>query len=349
MCSNAGLSRFRRFRRETAHGPNIEAHSAGVPEIRYNLRSLEPLGSIDRPMDKQVEIVDVGPRDGLQSQPKLLDTDTKVALIERLIDAGIKRLEVTSFVNPKRVPQMADADEVVARLPRHQGVDYIGLVLNERGFERALASGIDQINCVAVATDTFCQRNQGKTSAEMLDIIAGIARRAQAASKFFGVTIAASFGCPFEGEVAPERVLEITRCLVDMGVDEIAYADSIGVAVPTDVRRLIELARPLTGNIPLRMHFHNTRNTGIGNVYAAIESGIRIFDASCGGVGGCPFAPGATGNIATEDVLYLLHRMGYETGISVEKVIETAKWLEGPLEAPMPAMITRAGLFPSAA
>ena len=349
MCSRRGLSRFRRFCDACTHGPNIAAHSASVPAIRYNLRSQGPLGAIDCPMDKQVEIVDVGPRDGLQSQPKLLDTDTKVALIERLIDAGVRRLEVTSFVNPKRVPQMADADQVVARLPRHEGVDYIGLVLNERGFERALASGVDQINCAAVTTDTFCQRNQGKTSAEMLGVITGIAQRAQNARKFFGVTIAASFGCPFEGEVAPEVVLEITRRLVDMGVDEIAYADSIGVAVPTDVRRLIELARPVTGNIPLRMHFHNTRNTGIGNFYAAMESGVRIFDASCGGVGGCPFAPGATGNIATEDVLYLVHRMGFETGISVEKVIETAKWLEGPLEAPMPAMITRAGLFPSAA
>lgn len=349
MCSGAGLSRFGRVRGACAQRPKIVADRASIRAIRYNLRSQELPGSIECPMDKQVEIVDVGPRDGLQSQPKLLDTDTKVALIEHLIDAGIKRLEVTSFVNPKRVPQMADADEVVARLPRHEGVDYIGLVLNERGFERALASGIDQINCVAVTTDTFSQRNQGKTSAEMLDVIAGIAQRAQDARKFFGVTIAASFGCPFEGEVAPERVLEITRRLVDMGVDEIAYADSIGVAVPTDVRRLIELARPLIGNIPLRMHFHNTRNTGIGNVYAAIESGVRIFDASCGGVGGCPFAPGATGNVATEDVLYLLHRMGFETGISVEKVMETSKWLEGPLETPLPAMITRAGLFPSAA
>ena len=300
-------------------------------------------------MKERVEIVDVGPRDGLQSQPKILDTETKVALIERLIDAGIKRLEVASFVNPKRVPQMADADELIRRLPRRDDVSYIGLVLNEKGFDRALASGIEQINCVTVTTDTFCQRNQGKSSAEMLDVIEGIARRAQDAGKFFGVTIAASFGCPFEGEVRPELVVDIVRRLVDMGADEIAFADTIGVAVPSDVRHLIELVQPVAGDTSLRMHFHNTRNTGIGNVYAAVESGIRIFDASCGGVGGCPFAPRATGNIGTEDVLYLLHRMGFVSGVDIEKVIETSKWLEGPLEAQMPAMITRAGVFPSAA
>lgn len=300
-------------------------------------------------MNDRVEIVDVGPRDGLQSQPKILDTDTKVALIERLVEAGIKRIEVASFVNPKRVPQMADADEVIARLPRRDDVSYIGLVLNEKGFDRALESGIEQINGVTVTTDTFCQRNQGKSSAEMLDVIEGIARRAQDAGKFFGVTIAASFGCPFEGEVSPEVVVEIVRRLVGMGADEIALADTIGVAVPSDVQRLLERVRPLVGDTDLRMHFHNTRNTGIGNVYAAVEAEVRIFDASCGGLGGCPFAPHATGNIGTEDVLYLIHRMGLETGVDVEKVIETSKWLEGPLEAPMPAMITRAGLFPNAA
>lgn len=299
-------------------------------------------------MAEHVEIVDVGPRDGLQSQPKIVDTDTKVALIERLIDAGVRRLEVASFVNPKRVPQMADAMEVYARLPRRPDVSYIGLVLNEKGFERALDCGIDQINCATVTTDTFCQRNQGKTAEEMLAVVAGIARRAQAEQRFFGVTVAASFGCPFEGEVAPERVREIVSRLKDMGVDEIALADSIGVAVPSDIRRVLDLVQPMVGATPLRMHFHNTRNTGIGNVYAAAEAGVRIFDASCGGVGGCPFAPGATGNVATEDVLYLLHRMGFATGIDIEAVIQTAKWLEGPLEASMPAMLTRAGPFPPA-
>ena len=297
-------------------------------------------------MGDQVEIVDVGPRDGLQAQPTLLDTDTKLALIERLVEAGVRRLEVASFVNPKRVPQMADADAIIARLPRRAGVSYIGLVLNEQGLERALAAGVEQINCAAVTTDSFCLRNQGKTSADMLDVIAGLARRAQDDGKFFGVTIAAAFGCPFEGEVAPATVVAIAEKLYAMGVDEIALADTIGVAVPSDVKRLVEAVRPRIGATPLRMHFHNTRGTGIGNVYAAVESGVRIIDASCGGVGGCPFAPGATGNVGTEDVLYLLHRMGYETGIDIAKVVATSKWLEGPLAAPMQASMTRASVFP---
>ena len=297
-------------------------------------------------MGERVEIVDVGPRDGLQSQPQLLDTETKLALIERLIEAGVRRLVVASFVNPKRVPQMADADAIIARLPRRSGVRYIGLVLNEQGFERALASGVEQINCAAVATDGFCLRNQGKTSAEMLDVIAGLAQRAQHARKFFGVTIAAAFGCPFEGEVAPATVVAIAARLHAMGVDEIALADTIGVAVPSEVKRLVGAVRARIGQTPLRMHFHNTRGTGIGNVYAAVESGVRIIDASCGGVGGCPFAPGATGNVGTEDVLYLLHRMGFDTGIDIAKVVATSKWLEGPLAAPMQASMTRASVFP---
>ena len=297
-------------------------------------------------MAESVEIVDVGPRDGLQAQPQLLDTDSKLALIERLVDAGVRRVEVASFVNPKRVPQMADADAIIARLPRRAGVSYIGLVLNLQGFERALASGVEQINCAAVSTDSFCLRNQGKTSAEMMVEIASLARQAQDARRFFGVTIAASFGCPFEGEVAPATVVAIAEQLHGMGVDEISLADTIGVAVPSDVKRLIEAVRPRIGATPLRVHFHNTRGTGIGNVYAAVESGVRIVDASCGGVGGCPFAPGATGNVGTEDVLYLLHRMGYETGIDITKVIATSKWLEGPLQAPMQASMTRASLFP---
>lgn len=298
-------------------------------------------------MVEQVQIVDVGPRDGLQSQPQILATETKLALIERLLDAGVRRLEVASFVNPKRVPQMADADAIVARLPRRAGVNYIGLVLNEQGFARALAAGVDQINCAAVTTDSFCQRNQGQTAGAMLTIIANLARRAQAAGKFFGVTIAAAFGCPFEGEVAPATVVAIAERLVAMGVNEIALADTIGVAVPSDVKRLVEQVQAVSGATPLRMHFHNTRNTGIGNVYAALEAGVRIFDASCGGVGGCPFAPGATGNVGTEDVLYLLHRMGYASGIDIERIIATSKWLAGPLGAAMPAMITHAGVFPS--
>lgn len=298
-------------------------------------------------MGNFVEIVDVGPRDGIQSQPTLLDTDTKLAFISRLIDAGVKRIEVASFVNPKRVPQMADVDAVVSRLPQRDDVNTIGLVLNRRGFDRAVASGVDQINCTTVASETFCQRNQGSSVAEMDQTIAEIVREAQANKLFFGVTIGASFGCPFEGEINPRRVAEMVKRFTDLGVDEISLADTIGVAAPSDVSRLLELVNGVAGNSALRVHFHNTRNTGVANAYAAIQAGVRIIDASCGGVGGCPFAPGATGNVATEDILYMLHRMGMETGISVEKIIETSKWLEGPLGSPMPSMVSRAGLFPA--
>lgn len=297
---------------------------------------------------KQIEIVEVGPRDGLQSQPVLIDTDTKLEFIGRLIDAGLRRLEVASFVNPKRVPQMADAHEVIARLPRRDGVRYIGLVLNDKGFERALASGIDQINSVAVASDTFCQRNQGVTSAEMLAAIAGMARSARGAGRYFGVTIAAAFGCPFEGEVPAARVLDMVKACLDVGVSEIALADTIGVAVPSQVGEMMHAVLALAGDTVVRLHCHNTRNTGIANVYAAAEAGVRVFDASCGGVGGCPFAPGATGNVGTEDLLYLFERMGYATGVSLPAVVEVAKWLAGPLGAQPPAMVSRASLFPPA-
>jgi hydroxymethylglutaryl-CoA lyase len=297
-------------------------------------------------MNDVVEIVDVGPRDGIQSQPTMLDTNTKLAFISKLADAGIRRIEVASFVNPKRVPQMADADDVVQALQKREGVQYIGLVLNRRGFDRAIISGVDQINCTTVASETFCQKNQGVSIAQMDDAIDEMVRAAQVQNKFFGVTIGASFGCPFEGEIEPRRVAEMAQRLADLGVDEIALADTIGVAVPSDVSRLLELVLPVVGNVPVRVHFHNTRNTGVANAYAAIQSGVRIIDASCGGVGGCPFAPGATGNVATEDILYMLDRMGFETGISLTKVIDTAKWLETPLGAQMPAMVSRAGPFP---
>ena len=296
----------------------------------------------------RVEIVDVGPRDGIQSQPTILDTSAKLEFIERLIAAGVGRMEVASFVNPKRVPQMADVDALLERLPARDDVKYIGLVLNARGFERAVESGrIDQINCTTVATETFCQRNQGKTPDEMFSVIRDIRTECETVGMFCGVTIGASFGCPFEGEVDPAHVVNIARQYADIGVDEIAIADTIGVAVPSDVARLADAVQAVIGEIPLRVHFHNTRNTGVANAYAAVEHGVRIIDASCGGVGGCPFAPGATGNVATEDVLYMLDRMGMRTGVEIEKIIETAKWLEGPLQAPTPAMVSRAGLFPA--
>ena len=299
--------------------------------------------------DNFVDLIEVGPRDGLQSQPKILDTDTKLAFIDRLIGAGARRIEVISFVNPKRVPQMADADELVRRLPPHPEVRYIALALNRRGFERAAEAGLTEIHTAVVASDTFSERNQGVLPEVSMDLVADLAPLARAAGIKFGVTVSAAFGCPFEGRVAPSRVVEIVARLAAVGVDEIALADTIGVAVPVQVQRLIEDIERVREHIPLRMHFHNTRNTAIANVYAALTAGVRAFDVSCGGVGGCPFAPGATGNVGTEDVLYMLENMGYHTDLSLPAIVATTQWLGEQLAAQMPAALSRASAFPPAA
>ena len=299
-------------------------------------------------MSDIIEIVDVSPRDGLQSQPTLLSVDNKLELINRLIDAGIRRMEAVSFVNPKRVPQMADAEEVVRGLPQRDDVTFIGLVLNLRGFERAVACNIDEINCAVVASDTFNQRNQGTTTEGTMAIIKEITREIQAADIKMGVTVSAAFGCPFEGEMPMEKVVRLVQRLAAMGYTHISLADTIGSAGPSDVAAMLKRINALEPGLQLSCHFHNTRNTAVANTYAAIQEGVTTFDASCGGVGGCPFAPAATGNVATEDLLYMIHRMGLKTGIDIDKIIETAKWLEGPLGTSMPAMVTRAGVFPSA-
>ena len=299
-------------------------------------------------MSDFIEIVDVSPRDGLQSQPVLLSVEHKLELINRLIDAGIRRMEAVSFVNPKRVPQMADAEQVVRGLPQRDDVTFIGLVLNLRGFERAVACNIDEINCAVVASDTFNLRNQGATTEQTMVVIEEITREVRAAGINMGVTVSAAFGCPFEGEIPQEKVVRLVQRLAAMGYTGISLADTIGAAGPSDVAALVKRIRTLEPALSLSCHFHNTRNTAVANTYAAIQEGVRSFDASCGGVGGCPFAPAATGNVATEDLLYMIHRMGLKTGINIDKIIETAKWLEGPLGSSMPAMVTRAGVFPSA-
>ncbi len=297
-------------------------------------------------MPESIEIIDVAPRDGLQSQATLLSAENKLELIKRLIDAGIRRMEVVSFVNPKRVPQMADAEQVIAGLPQREDVTYIGLVLNMRGFERAVESGIDEINCAVVASDTFNRRNQGVSTEETMAVIAEVAKEIKSTGMNKGVTVSAAFGCPFEGDMPLEKVTGLVQRLRAMGYEEIALADTIGAAAPSDVADMIARINKLEPGLTLRCHFHNTRNTAVANVYAAIQAGVRIFDASCGGVGGCPFAPAATGNVGTEDILYMLDRMGMETGVNINKIIDTAKWLEGPLATSMPAMLTRAGVFP---
>jgi hydroxymethylglutaryl-CoA lyase len=296
-----------------------------------------------------VEIVEVGPRDGLQNEGVVVDTTTKVSLIERMLDAGVRRVEATSFVHPKRVPQMADADAVMAAVPRDRGASYIGLVLNERGLDRALAAGVDEVNVVVVATETFSQRNQGVGVDGMLDAWQRIARRARDAGLRTSVTISAAFGCPFEGEVPAQRVVEIADRAATAGPDEIALADTIGVGVPPQVTGLVRAVREEVGGIPLRCHFHNTRNTGFANVVAALDAGVAALDASVGGIGGCPFAPAATGNIATEDLIYLLDRMGVTHGADLELASRTAEWIGDQLGSTVPGLLSRAGPFPPAA
>lgn len=293
-----------------------------------------------------VTLIEVGPRDGLQSERAFLDTEQKVAFITRSIAAGLRRIEAVSFARPDRVPQMADAEAVMAALPRPEGVSYIGLVMNRRGFERACATGLHEIGYVVPASDTFCRRNQGTDTARALDIWREIAEPAREAGLLRSVLIATAFGCPYEGEVAATRVAEIAEAIVAIGVDELALADSIGAAVPSEVTQRFQALARRWPDLPLRGHFHNTRNTGIANVYAAHLAGVRAFDASTGGIGGCPFAPGATGNVATEDLAYLFARMGVQTGIDLEAVIANAHWLGALLERPMPSMLSRSGPFP---
>ena len=297
-------------------------------------------------MSLPLEIVEVGPRDGLQSEPDVLATPLKLELISRLVDAGVRRVEVASFVNPKRVPQMADAEAVMAGLPKRPDVQYVGLVLNRRGFDRALAAGCTEIGMVTAATDTFAQRNQGASIEETIAAWEEIAPLARAAGIRAQVTISVSFGCPFEGEVAPARVIEIARRLAASKPVEIAIADTIGVAVPTQVTALVEQLLPPLSGVPLRCHFHNTRNTAVANAYAAVMAGVHTLDSSVGGIGGCPFAPNATGNVATEDLLYMLSRSGFETGIDLGRLIETARWLQEQRGRPVPSMVSKAGGFP---
>lgn len=297
---------------------------------------------------QQISIVEVGPRDGLQSEPAALPTDTKVDFICRAIDAGLRRLEVASFVHPKKVPQMADAEALVARLPVREDVSYIGLVMNERGLDRALDTSVNEIGMVVVASDTYNRRNQGVSTDETIKAWKIIAARAKEHGLRANVMISAAFGCPYEGEVPLDRVLEIARRIMDAEPAELGIADSIGVAVPVQVIDMLGKLRDEFGPISLRCHLHNTRNTGLANAYAAITAGVESLDASIGGIGGCPFAPAATGNIATDDLLYMLDRSGIETGVSIEKIIAASNWLADKLGTRIPAMLPKAGLFPPA-
>lgn len=292
----------------------------------------------------RVTVYEVGPRDGLQNEPDVLAPEVRVELIRRLVAAGVTAVEVASFVDPRRVPQMAGAEDVVAALDRAPGVFYAGLVLNERGFERLVEAGLDEVRFAFGVTESFNQRNQGATVEESLEAARLIVALGHASGLRTTVTLSVAFGCPFEGRVGLASALEVAERVAAVGPDTIMLADTIGVATPSEVRELI--ARTAELGLPVGGHFHNTRNTGYANAVAALESGASVLDASVGGLGGCPFAPKATGNIATEDLVYLLHREGIETGIDLAALLEVSAWLESVLGRQLEGQVYRAGSFP---
>jgi hydroxymethylglutaryl-CoA lyase len=298
-----------------------------------------------------VQIVEVSPRDGLQNEKEIVSTADKIALVERLVALGARRIEVASFVNPRRVPQMADAEGVVAGLPDLPGVSYIALCLNERGVDRAIATrkgarGVDEAGCVLVATDSFGIANQGQTIADGIAANRAMIAKARAADMTAQITISASFGCPFEGLVPQGRVLDLAESMAEAGAVEIAFADTIGVGVPDQVGELFERAFERLGrNFQLRVHLHDTRGMGPGNAWAAYQAGCRVFDSALGGLGGCPFAPGAAGNVATEEMVYLFAHSGVDCGIDLPAALAANEWFAGIMGRPLPSKVGRAGDF----
>jgi isopropylmalate/homocitrate/citramalate synthase len=288
-------------------------------------------------------IREVGPRDGLQNEQEVVPPETRAELVRRLAAAGLKRIEAASFVNPERVPQMAGAEEVVAALEPRDGVVYAGLALNERGYDRLRETGLGEVSFALAATESFSQRNAGASVEESIAAAEAIVARARSDGIRASLTISVAFGCPFEGPVSPDRVVEIAERLAATGADELVLADTIGVATPTQVRGLLERVAAL--GKPVGGHFHNTRNTGFANAYAALDAGVSVLDASVGGLGGCPVAPKATGNIATEDLVYLLEGEGVETGVDLEALIAVSDWLEELLGRQLEGYLYRAGPF----
>jgi isopropylmalate/homocitrate/citramalate synthase len=290
-----------------------------------------------------VEIVDVGPRDGLQNEDKMLSPEVRAELCDRLTAAGLPRVEAASFVNPKRVPQMAGAEDVMDGLSRREGTVYAGLVLNERGYERAIGAGVDEVRYAFPVTETFARRNQNTTVEDATALAGRLVERARLDGVRVSVTLSAAFGDPFEGRVEPEHVLSIAEKVAEAHPDEVILADTIGVGVPTQVRRLVTGVAAM--GVTAGCHFHDTRNTGMANAVAAVEAGATVLDAAVGGTGGCPFAPRATGNIATEDLVYLLHGMGHETGVDLEALIDVAGWMAERLGKELPGQVYKAGNF----
>jgi hydroxymethylglutaryl-CoA lyase/(R)-citramalyl-CoA lyase len=294
-----------------------------------------------------VTVVDVGPRDGLQNEPDVLAPEVRAELVGRLVGAGLPAVEAVSFVDPRRVPQMDGAEEVVAAVGRPEGVVLAGLALNERGYERLAACRLDEVRFAFGVTESFNRRNQNASVDESLAAAERIVARAREDGIATTVTLSVAFGCPFEGRVDEQRVLEVAASVAESRPDAIVLADTIGVAVPTQVRRLVERVGEL--GIAVGGHFHDTRSTGYANALAALDSGATILDASVGGLGGCPFAPRATGNVATEDLVYLLHGEGVETGVDLAALIEVAEWMAGLLGRQLEGQVYRAGPFPPTA
>jgi isopropylmalate/homocitrate/citramalate synthase len=294
-----------------------------------------------------ITIVEVSPRDGLQNESTMLTTDAKVELITQLLGAGARRIEAVSFAHPRLVPAMADAEEVMARVPRPEGVSYAGLILNRRGLNRAADTGVHEVNVVVCVSDTFSRRNQNVSTDEAMQMAEEVIGIARGRGLFTTLTLATAFGCPFEGEVSVDRVVELARRAAASGVAELCLADTVGVGSPNQVRDLTERVRDAVGELPpLRFHFHNTRNTGFANALAAVLAGVTVLDASAGGIGGCPFAPKATGNIATDDLVYMLDRMGLPTGVDIRNLLPTSQFLSEQLGHQVPALLPRAGPFP---
>jgi (R)-citramalyl-CoA lyase len=287
-------------------------------------------------MAAAVTICDVGPRDGLQNEEQTLEPSVRAELVNRLAAAGLSKVEAVSFVSAERVPQMAGAEEVFGGIDRRDGVAYAGLVLNEKGYERFAATGLDELHFTIAATEAFNQRNANRSVDESVEELARIRTDSPVS-----VSISVSFGCPFEGEVDPQKVLRLTERVTEAGADEVLFADTIGVGVPRQVRELLEGASGF--GVSVGLHLHDTRNTALANAYAGLEAGATLFEASVGGLGGCPFAPRATGNVATEDLVYLFHGEGLETGIDLDALVGVAEWLEGVLGRPLPGRVYRAG------
>lgn len=296
---------------------------------------------------EKLELVEVSPRDGLQNEPDVVSTENKLALIDHILAAGFRRLEAGSFVNPKKVPQMADGDAVFAGLPKREDATFIALALNLRGVERAVAAGAKEINYVFCASDGFSIRNNGGTVDETFKVWPEVAAAAKAGGARLSATVSTAFGCPFDGEVPVRRVVEVAERCVAEDIFELALADTIGVAAPADVHERFRAVQGVASRVQLRAHFHNTRNTALANAVAAVEEGVRVLDGSLAGIGGCPFAPGAAGNVPTEDLLYMFNRMGFDTGVDLDRAIEGAKFIGGVLGRKTPGMVSRAPKWPA--